>query len=165
MRTRRIGRVTRRGKMMVSNASHSVAKRMKRPAMAIRSFIRAPLAHNRISGVGREQKFLKVGKTVGEGNRFLGPVQERRQAFGHLRTYADGAGDGFSELGGMRRGEHDSPRCGWMLSREALPTEHSDCRMGIEHVSMALVHIVHDPQGFLITETASPDIAADGLEI
>src|SRR5580692_8576741 len=115
MRTRRIGRVTRRGRMMVSNASHNVARRMKRPAMAIRSFIHAPSAHNTISGVGREQKFLKIGKTVGKGNGFLGSVQKRRQAFGHLRTDADGAGDGFAELGWMRRGEHDSGRRGLML--------------------------------------------------
>jgi hypothetical protein len=37
---------------MVSNASHSVARRMKRPAMAIKSFIHTPSAHNTISGVG-----------------------------------------------------------------------------------------------------------------
>src|ERR1700688_2076259 len=111
MRTSRIGRVTRRGRMMVSNASQSVAKRMKRPAVAIKSFIYTPASHNTISGVGREQKFLKLGKTVGKGNGFLRPVQERRQALRHLRPNADGAGDGFGELGGMRRGKHDSLRC------------------------------------------------------
>src|ERR1700686_2035870 len=110
MRTRRIGRVTSRGRMMVSNASHKVAKRMKKPAMAIRRFIHTPSAHNTISGVGREQKFLELGKTVGKGNGFLRAVQERRQAFRHLRTDAGGARDGFGELGGMRRGEHDSLR-------------------------------------------------------
>src|ERR1700687_5976749 len=105
MRTRRNGRVTRRGRMMVSNASQRVAKRIKSPAMAIKIFIHTPKAHNTISGVGREQKFLQLGKTVGKGNGFLRPVQEGRQAFGHLRTDADGAGDGFGELGGMRSEE------------------------------------------------------------
>src|ERR1700680_1264708 len=165
MRTSRIGRVTRRGRMMVSNASQSVAKRMKRPAMAIKSFINTPATHNTISGVGREQKFLKLGKTVGKGNGFLRPVQERGQAFGHLRTDADGAGYGFGELGGMRRGEHDSPSCELILFREALPAQHCDSGVGIEHVAVALLHIMHDAQCFLIAEAASPDVAPDGLKI
>src|ERR1700683_4364452 len=108
MRTNRSRRVTRRGRMMVSNASHSVAKRMKRPAMATKSFINRPKTHNTISGVGREQKFLQLGKTVWKGNGFLRPVQECSQAFRHLRTNANGASDGFGEFGGMRRGQDDS---------------------------------------------------------
>ena len=54
---------------------------------------------------------------------------------------------------------------GLILFREALPAQHPDGGVGIEHVAVALLHIVHDAQGFLVAEAASPDVAADGLKI
>src|ERR1700745_3989590 len=126
-----MGRVTRRGKMMVSNASHKVAKRMKRPAMAIKSFIHTPSAHNTISVVGREEKFLQFGKTVGKRNGFFRTVQERRQAIGHFRTDAGSPRDGFGKLGGVGRREDDSLSRILLLFCETLPTQHSDRGVGI----------------------------------
>src|SRR5579863_961319 len=160
-----MGRVTRRGRMIVSNASHNTTKRMKTPAMAIKSFIHAPAAHYTISGVGREKKFLQVGEAVGKGNGFLRPVEKRREAFGHFRLQADGARDDFRELGGMRRGQDDSLRRMRILFRETLPAEYADGGVWIEHVAVALLDVVHGAQGFLVAETAAPDVAANGLHV
>src|SRR5271165_800268 len=125
MRTRLIGRVTRLGRMIVSKASQSVINRIKRPVMANKSFIQAPTAFSRISGVGREQKLLQLGETVGKRNGFFLPVKKRLQALGHFRLQAGGAGDGFSEFSGMRRGQHNSARGSVILFGVALPAQHA----------------------------------------
>src|SRR3984957_14858867 len=122
--------------MMVSNASHSVKKRMKKPAMATKIFIHTPVAYDTISGVGREEKFLQLCKTVRKGNGFLGPVQKGCQAIRHIRACAEGPFDDFGELGWMRGGEHDSPRRGLVLFGETLPAQHSDGGVRIEDIAV-----------------------------
>src|SRR3974377_1837451 len=121
-----MGRVTRRGRMMVSNASQSVAKRMKKAAKATKSLMNTPSNQNTISGVGRKQKILHIGKAVWGGDGFLRAAQECRQTFGHLRAEPNGALDDFSEFGGMRRGENDSTCRSLVSFREGLPAKYAD---------------------------------------
>src|SRR5665213_702591 len=105
MRTRRNGRVTRRGRIIVSNASHRVARRRTKPAMAIKSLIHAPGARYKISGIDcGEQKFLQLGKTVWERNGYLWPIKDCGEPLGHFRTDASGARDGLVKLRRMRGG-------------------------------------------------------------